>query len=225
MKLEKLDGSKNTLPDAQTVCEIIMRLPPPVHVMGWVMAETGCRLSDLQMMRVSDFCSGDNILTICTEQGCNRADISPGLCGALSDYLYQLRERFERHKRGSFPLGKNKPKRTHMFSDQRLFPAWSMTGYEKSDIDLPFPSGIFAHELLVAAQAVSYTGLMHSNTLRLYCTSRWIKEGLDVSAIHQRLGHTDVLTTILMVQALRKEGLTYLAATEDVVEMPVANVA
>ena len=136
MKLKNVYGVKHELPNEAEVCEIIMRLPSPVHVMAWLMAETGCRLTAMQEMRISDYDERTGRLCIGTESGGLRVDVSPGLKNAIDDYLVQLREKFERRKWGR-GVDYRRVHLVHHFRDQLLFPAWSMYGYERCEINSP----------------------------------------------------------------------------------------
>jgi len=70
---------------------------------------------------------------------------------------------------------------------------------------------VFVRALQESARAAGFAGLVHSNTLRLACARRWLEQGVPVTELHRRLGHGDMMTTLLMVQALEFGGLTFTA--------------
>jgi len=189
--------------------EMILRLDPPYQQMAWLMAETGGRLSGIQSLRVRHVSFARKAVVLPTEQGEKIAALSGGLLEALADYQdCILRPGFEREIRWKTPgLGG----RVRMFSDQLLFPAWLLTGLESADVEQPVPAPDFVLALQAAARATGYLGAVQSHTMRLVCASRWLSHGMTIPDLHEHLGHRDLMTTLLLVQALRYGGLTYAA--------------
>src|SRR5690606_30651045 len=95
MKTRAESMDSGTVPAAETVCEIIMRLEQPCRVMAWLMAETGCRLADLQAMRVGEVRADYSGVRIGSETGGRTVPVSHGLGASLRDHLTALREVFE----------------------------------------------------------------------------------------------------------------------------------
>ncbi|MGA1193211.1 MAG: tyrosine-type recombinase/integrase [Kiritimatiellia bacterium] len=192
--------TSSSLPEKDQVFEMILRLDQPFQSLAWLMLETGAKLSELQDLRVRDLQLDRGQL-----QRNGRAwPLSDGLQEALADYLRLiLRPAFEQLKRKSGQ---------QMFSATRLFPAWLLDGQESAPLDAFVSTADFVSALQSAASASGYSGRVHSNTLRLVTARSWLEQGMAIPALHETLGHRDLMTTLLLVQTLQQGGLSFLAA-------------
>lgn len=215
MKLMNQCRTDSTLPNASTVCEVLLKLERPFQVMAWMMSESAARISDLQSLRIRDV--NREKKTLLLEDGPNGRtfNLSAGLVEAIDQYLFSLREVFEKSKRWGFSLRHAATHEVQMFADQLLFPVWVLPGHARASLHEPIPVAEFVRAMQHAATEAGYDGLIQSNTLRLFCTSRWLEQGMDVATLHKMLGHRDVMTTMLMVQALKYGGLTFANAVES----------
>lgn len=218
MKLMNNAQAMNVLPNAATVCEIILRLERPFQVMAWLMVETAARMSDLQRLRVNEV-NRDLKTVVFSDGGRVRTmPLSCGLVEAVDAYLPALREAFEKNKRWN-----RRSREVRMFADQLLFPAWMLDGFSQASLEEPVPAAEFVRALQFAAVASGYEGRVQSNTLRLFCASRWLEQGMDSGSLHAKLGHGDMMTTLLMVQALKYGGLTFVSMSDpDHARLPPA---
>jgi integrase len=212
---EKVDG----LPNANQVCDMVMHLETPIHLMAWLMAETALRLSDIQALRVNSFSRGRNELSVGQVDASFRVLLSTGLSEALGNYVSDLRLVFEQKKRWGSDSARNRKREIPMFGEQALFPSWSQAGHEKDIMTDVISSANFVRALQSAAMTCGYEGRIHSHTLRHACATRWLEQGLTVAEIHHKLGHRDLLTTLMLVQALQFGGLTY--TSETVADQPM----
>lgn len=201
------------LPDGQQVCEILLRLPDPYQVMAWLVVETGLRLGDVAGLPVRAFSPAHRAVTLADDANVRRFVLSEGLAAALADHLAALRPRYEGQGNRTFRLFRMpRTEEPVRFADSLLFPAWSVRGYERTSGNLVIPVPWIVDALDRAAGEAGFIGVIHSNTLRHACVTRWIEQGLPVTDIHQRLGHRDLMTTLLLVQALQHGGLTFTSA-------------
>jgi integrase len=190
----------NVLPDREQALEMILRLEAPFQTMAWVMLETGAKFSDVQALRVRDVQLDRGWVMI----GGRRHDLSAGLMEAVDDYLRRIfRPAFEAMKRSA--AGST-------FSARKLFPAWMLDGYEHQPVDAVFPVTEYVAALHHASASVGFRGMVNSNTLRLVAAREWLRQGMPVTALHERLGHRDLMTTMLLAQSLQHGGLTFAAA-------------
>jgi site-specific recombinase XerD len=190
----------STLPDKEQVFEMILRLEQPFQSMAWLMLETGAKLASLQDLRVRDVQLDRGQLQL-HGRACQ---LSLGLQEALADYLRViLRPAFEQMKRAS---AKN------LFAPVRLFPAWLLDGQENAPLDTFVSTGDFVAALQAAAQASGYAGRVHSNTLRLVAARNWLEQGMAIPTLHETLGHTDLMTTLLLAQTLQHGALRFASA-------------
>jgi len=215
MKLMKQNRTEHVLPDDSTVCEILLRMERPFQVMAWMMVETAARISDLQALRVRDV-NRDNKTLLLEQGGVGRMmNLSAGLMDAIDPHLTALREVFEKNKRWSFSSRHAASHEVQMFADQLLFPVWMLPGHARASLHEPVPVAEFVRAIQNAASESGYEGMIQSNTLRLFCTLRWLAQGMDVANLHVLLGHRDMMTTLLMVQALKYGGLTFASCAES----------
>jgi len=219
MKNMNLSGSVDGLPNANQVCDMIMHLEAPIHLMAWLMAETAMRLSDIQALNVNSFSRGRNELLVGQGETAFRVQLSSGLAEALGNYISDLRLDFEQKKRWGSDSARNRKREIPMFSEQILFPSWSLAAHEKDAMTDVISSANFVRALQSAAMTCGYKGRIHSHTLRHACATRWLEQGLTVAEIHHKLGHRDLLTTLMLVQALQFGGLTY--TSEAVTDQPL----
>jgi len=225
MKMGLLDTPRPSLPDDSVVCDMIMRMDPPFHVMAWLMAETGCRVSDFAALRVGDFQRRTRELVIASECGARAVGVSDGLAGVLGEHVDQLKARFERHQRGRVTRTHRGPRLVQSLATCPLFPVWCVEGQERGALLDPIPVAWFVGALQEAALSSGFTRPVHSQTLRLVCAQRWLLRGMRFDELHQRLGHRDPLTSLLMVEALRHGGLHFVASTPDPLYTAMAGVA
>lgn len=190
----------SSLPEKNQALEMILRLDQPFQSMAWLMLETGAKLASLQDLRVRDLQLDRGQLKL---HG-RTLPLSQGLQEALADYLRMiLRPAFEQMKRGSAQ---------QLFSPARLFPAWLLSGQESAPLDAFVSTGDFVAALQAAARASGYAGCVHSNTLRLVTARHWLEQGMAIPALHETLGHRDLMTTLLLAQTLRHGGLSFAVA-------------
>jgi len=214
MKLMNQYRTDNALPNASIVCDVLMRLDQPFHVMAWIMAESAARISDLQSLRVRDVNREKKTVLIEEGTAVRTMNLSDGLVEAVEKYLCSLRESFEKNKRWKYSSGHATTRDVQMFADQLLFPAWILHGHDCASLNEPISVAEFVRALQNAATEAGFGGHIQSHTLRLFCTSRWLEQGMDVAALHINLGHRDIMTTMLMVQALKYGGLKFASSTE-----------
>ncbi len=213
MKIEEMNEVVRPLPDDREACNMILRLAHPFDVMAWLMVETGIRINDLETMPVHAFRSAKREVSIDAADGRRIVSLSTGLTTALVDYVAALRPLFEhRTHRLTLLTRFARPAKIMRFSDALLFPVGAVDGFSVPRFDEPIPASWFVQALEEAAQASGYNGPVHSNTLRHVCTKRWLRQGLSLAEVNHRLGHRDVMTTMLMAQALQYGGLTYTSA-------------
>lgn len=201
------------LPDDRQLCEMILRLSEPYQLMAWVMIETGLRVDEVAGLAVRQLSVARRHATV--EQGTSSRSfaLSDGLVAAVAHYLDRIRPRFEGRGRWRFRLTRTaRSEGPVRFSDALLFPAWAVPGYDGEVGNLMIPSAWFVDALADAAAAIGYDGPVHTNTLRHAAVKRWLDQGIEVAELHQRLGHRDLLTTLLLVQALQHGGLTFTTA-------------
>lgn len=194
--------SRAVLPDARTVCDIVLRLAQPYDVAAWLMVETAARMSDIQALRVRDVQSVQRTVVLTGEQTQREVSITKGLADAIASHLAAVRKVFERVRSSSRIA-------SMMFADQLVFPAWMLPTCRSAALDEPMPVHHFGRALQEAAVDAGFAGRVHSQTLRLFAARRWIEQGTPMDELHRRLGHRDILTTLLMVQALTYGGLTF----------------
>lgn len=213
MKNEEINETNRRLPDDRETCEIILRLANPFHVMAWMMVETGARISDLDAMPVHAFRGAKREVVIGGSHAGRTVSLSQGLSTALTDYVAELRPLFEQRTHRLRLLGRfTRPAGAVRFADSLLFPVGSTDGFSGTQVDEAIPAAWFVHALEEAACSSGYTGPIHSNTLRHVCAKRWLNQGLSLEQVNLRLGHRDVMTTMLMAQALQFGGLTFTSA-------------
>mgnify|MGYP003602325920 FL=1 len=201
------------LPDDRETCEMILRLANPFHLMAWLMVETGVRITDLETMPVSAFHSAKREVVIGGSRAGRVVAVSTGLASALTAYVAALRPAYEKRTHRLTLLGRfSRPSEPVRFADALLFPVGALDEFSGPHFDAPIPSAWFVHALEQAAAECGYTGPVHSNTLRHVCAKRWLVQGLSLAEVNQRLGHRDVMTTMLMAQALQHGGLTFTTA-------------
>lgn len=213
MKNTDVREAFRALPDDQQICEMIVRLPDPFQLMAWIMVETGLRFSTIAELPVESFSATKKQLMV--EQGTRmqRIELSAGLTTAVAAYLSRQRPVFEqKSRRLSLRMRFQPVERKARFIESRLFPVWAAPGYDGPCRDAALPSAWFVDALDEAARATGFDGGMHSHTLRHACAKRWFDQGLPLAEVNQRLGHRDVMTTLLLAQALRHGGLTFTQA-------------
>lgn len=187
-------------PTVDEVMELLMRLAMPYRLMGWIMLETGTRYTELQRMLVRDAPAGRGWLRVGTRQ----VTLSPGLARAVDGYVRDvLRPAFEQLKRKS---------RGVLFPTVCMFPAWLLEGCEDEPVHRALSVADFVATLQAAAQQAGIRGMVNSNTLRLVAAREWLRQGMSITDLHERLGHDDLMTTLLLAQTLRHGGLTFAAA-------------
>jgi integrase len=198
------------LPDSATVCDLLMHLEPPHQLIGWIMSETAARMEDIQQLRVGDVRHETRTLMFRHLRTPVPVPLSLGLAAALQEHQDRLRPWFESERRRAQPANPECDRVTR-FGELRLFPA--RMAREKAHVSLnePVATACFIRALRAAAQAAGFTGPVQSNTLRHACALRWLEQGMDVHDLHHRLGHRDLMTTLLLVQALNYGGLTFLS--------------
>lgn len=190
----------NALPDRSQALEIVLRIEAPFQVLAWIMLETGAKFSDIQSLRVRDI-RLDRGMLIC---GGRSHEMSAGLMEAIDEYLRTiLRPAFEQLKR----LRESAP-----FASRRFFPAWILDGYEHLPVDAALPLAEYVAALQAAASRAGFHGIVNSNTLRLVTAREWLAQGMPLPELHQRLGHGDIMTTMLLAQTLQYGGLTFAVA-------------
>jgi len=188
------------LPSRSESFDMILKLEAPFQSIAWLMVETGLKFSDLQGLRVRD---------IQLERGRMMAagqafQLSAGLIECVRDYTRDiLRPAFEQLKRQE--SGK-------MFTEIRLFPLWMLDGCEDAAVDDVLTVTEFVAALQVAGEQSGYRGVVNSNTFRLVAAREWIAQGMSMNELNVRLGHRDLMTTMLLAQTLRHGGLTFAAA-------------
>jgi len=213
MKKDELNETNRLLPDDRETNEIILRLANPFHVMAWLMVETGARISDVETMPVHSFHGAKREVVIGGSHVRRIVSLSQGLASALTEYVTELRPLFEQRTHRLRLLSRfNRPTGAVRFADSLLFPIGATDGFSGPHVDEPIPTAWVVHALEEAARASGYTGPVHSNTLRHVCAKRWLKQGLSLEDVNHRLGHRDVMTTMLMAQALQFGGLTFTSA-------------
>lgn len=188
------------LPSRDEALEMIMHLDAPFQTMAWIMLETGAKFSAVQTIRIREVQIERGRLIIDGQT----FQLSIGLIESIHAYIATiLRPGFEQLKRKSHSMS---------FSAQRLFPAWIMDGFEHMDLEAVMPLADFVNALQSAAKRSGCRRLVNSNTLRLVAAREWLKQGMKMDDLHQRLGHRDLMTTMLLAQTLRHGGLTFAAA-------------
>ncbi len=213
MKNEPFLENMRGLPDERQLCEMILQLPEPYQVMAWLMVETGLRIRDVTSLAVRQFSGAKRQLVVEEGAEVRRISLSKGLVSALTDHVSRIRPAYEGQGRGLFRIARlNRVEHPVRFADSLLYPAWAVAGYEKVSGNLEIPSSWFVDALSHAAQDAGFNGVIHSNTLRHACVTRWINQGLGVAEIHDLLGHRDLMTSMLLVQALQHGGLTFTTA-------------
>lgn len=191
---------KAHMPERAEAVEMVMQLDVPFQTMAWMMLETGLKYAELQALRVRDICIERSQLHVAGRT----YDLSAGLAESVRTFIRAImRPAFEQLKRP----GKGGP-----FTTQRLFPAWILDGYEDAAPDAAIPVSEFLFALQSAASATGYRGMIHSNTLRLVAAREWMRQGMATMELHRRLGHSDVMTTLLLAQTLQRGELTFAAA-------------
>lgn len=192
---------KNTsLPDRSQALDMVLALESPFQVIAWIMLETGVKFHDLQGMRVQDVQAERGVLTL----GRRLHRMSEGLRETLEIYLRDvLRPAYEQLKRR---------REARPFASVKLFPAWILDGYEHLPVASAFPLDEYLAALRCAAAPAGFRGLVNSNTLRLVAAREWLKQGMSVTELHQRLGHGDLMTTMLLAQTLQYGEITFAAA-------------
>jgi len=210
--IAKVHVNSRTLIDTPVACEMLLHLEPPVQLMGWIMYETAARFPEIQSLRVSDYVRGT--LTFPDSPGSTGRSfvISPGLMEELQEYTSSLKTDFEVNIRWKGNGSLRSGSWSANFADQLLFPLRAADGYEHMSPDDPISSDLFVSQLQFSANRCGYHGRIHSHSLRLACTRRWMDQKLPVSRIHELLGHRDMMTTLLLVQALQYGGLTFVSS-------------
>lgn len=195
------------LPEQKQVCELILHLDSPFQAMAWLMVETALRMPDLQTLRVRDLDRSRRTLRIRGEGDGRELCLSAGLGEALVEHADRvLRPAFEHFKRWKDRPGEG---RATMFQEQLLFPAWLLTGFEEAGMGEPIPSRVFVEVLQDVAGRIGFRGRIHSQSLRLWAAGWWLAAGVTVKALHERLAHRDLMTTLLLVQALQAGKLEF----------------
>lgn len=201
------------LPDEQQVCELLLRLPAPYQLMAWIVVETGLRLTEVAALPVRAFAPATRTVTVADGPTPRRFLVSPGLASAVGSHLAALRPRFEGQGTRTFRLFRS-PRITEpvRFADALLFPVWSVAGQSRTTGNRIIPVPWIVDALDQAAGDAGFIGVIHSNTLRHACIKRWLDQGLSIGELHERLGHRDLMTTLLLAQTLRHGGLTFTSA-------------
>jgi site-specific recombinase XerD len=201
------------LPDEQQVCEWLLRLPAPYQLMAWIVVETGLRLAEVAALPVRAFAPATRTVTVADRACPRRFVVSPGLSSALADHLVALRPRFEGQGTRTFRMFRaTRVAEPVRFSDALLFPAWTVRGHARTTGNRIIPVPWIVDALDQAAGDAGFVGVIHSNTLRHACIKRWLDQGLSIGELHERLGHRDLMTTLLLAQTLRHGGLTFTSA-------------
>lgn len=202
--------TSSNVPSSVEVINVISRLEQPFRALAWLMLETGARFNELQSLRVRDLQSAGCRIHVGSEQGIRALDISRGLSESLNDYIETiLRPAFEQMKRWT---AKDRSSAAPLFSRQLLFPVWILDGYERAQNDEAIPADEFACSLRHAAMGSGCRASMHSNTMRLVAAKSWLAMGVSMDELHASLGHRDLMTTMLLAEALQRGKLTFAAA-------------
>lgn len=189
-----------SLPERSQALELALALESPFQVIAWIMLETGAKFQEVQALRVRDARLDQGCLLL----GRRLHTMSGGLREAVDEYVRTiLRPAYEQLKRG---------REGYAFSSGTLFPAWMLDGYEHLPVASSFPVVEYVTALRYAAGSVGFHGPVHSNTLRLVAAREWLRQGLSVMDLHQRLGHGDLMTTMLLAQTLQYGEITFAAA-------------
>jgi integrase len=201
------------LPSPETLCDVLLALPSPTRLVGWLMLETGARVEEVLGMKVRSFRRAARQVVVAGEAGERVAAVTGGLAEAMERWLVEVRACFEPRRAG---WGEARGGGLPMFPDQWLFPVWAMPGASRRAPDQPITPRVVAEALERAGEALSCPLPLCPQTFRLCCAARWLAQGMDAETMHRRLGHRDLMTTLLMIQALDREGLTYTAPVSRV---------
>ena len=205
----------NKLPDVESTALILMKLERPLDLMAWIMCETGARLPEIQAIRQSDYAHGKLRIQGGPAYRERFFTLSSGLTEALQDYRRELRHPFETGHGFRYQSEGMAFNRASRFSSCLLFPLRSLEAFRHVDTEEQIPSDLYGASLQIATRETGYIGGMHSHTFRLACAKKWIDDGMEPAMIHERLGHRDLMTTMLMIQALTFGGICYASVADD----------
>ncbi|HMP88751.1 MAG TPA: site-specific integrase [Kiritimatiellia bacterium] len=209
IEISRVEVQSNQLdfPDSSQISCILSKLAEPIRLMAWLMYETAARLGEIQSLRNLDF-NRDTISFTSRKPTAFRVfKLTAELANCLLDYRAKTRRLFldsGRCGEGALP-----------FSHQWLFPLKSVPGFEHVDYSCVIPTEVFSSSVLHTARISGYSGGFHSHTLRLCCARKWLDDGCSTQELHARLDHSDIMTTLMMAQALRYGGLTYTQSLQD----------
>ena len=186
------------------------------YLLGALMLTTGAKLSDLLKLTVGNLSPGNR-----TVRGPVSVTVPTELLEDLTAYLTTLRGRYEADARSLRLSGFDRQRAGLRWLDMPLFPR---DGVHPPKISRK-PGAVthaalrpareeadFVSTLQQAAFASGWRGRVHSHTLRHVFAQSRVEQGVPVEALQADLGHRDLMTTLLYLQSLTGNGLSFTPA-------------
>lgn len=192
--------------------ELVGRLPRDAdYLLAALMLSTGARLPDLLTARVGDLSPRHDVL-----HGNAKLAIPPDLQADLARHLDRVRTLYERDAGRLGLSGFDRRTPGLRWADMPLFPDEDARPKKTGQPALrpARGEGDVVRSLQDVADALGWNRLIQSNTLRHAYARAKLEEGMPVEALQARLGHRDLMTTLLYIQSLVGRGLAFTRAPE-----------